>query len=508
MWQIEIEMPEEAEALGYKKLTEVFQLKTIAHFRWSYVSPKWEKRELHFNDQDLTIYIHPPSYRLSDNIFEHLEFALKHEGLNLFILKKVLTQVAAPEITAYITTRPTGRYARILWYLFEKFNNIKLSLQDLKQGSYIPLLNPNQYYCGNPKPSSRHRVADNLLGTLNFTPIVRKTPLLKDYEKRQIGQMAYELAKQYDPGLIARAMRYLYTKETMSSWEIERERPDNAKLAKFVSLLHKADSIGTLSEKTFVELQKNIVDPRFALNSYRSFQNYVGEEPSMDQLIIHYIPPQPEDVSDLMNNLTQSFNIIEKSEINPVIAAAILSFMFVYIHPFEDGNGRIHRLLIHYALARLKFTPEGIVFPISAAIARDPKSYDKALETFSKPLMELITKYRVSDIGELKVLQDTHDFYRYIDFTPVAEYLFQCVEKTITTDLREELAFLADYDNIKRLCKDIIDMPDQRIDLFIKCVRQNDGVLSSRKKENYFKMLTAEEIKKMEDVINQYSKKT
>ena len=352
-------------------------------------------------------------------------------------------------------------------------------------------------------PGSRHRIADNLLGSLNFAPIVRKTSLLEDYEKRQIKKITHELTKQYDPALLARAMRYLYTKETMSSWEIEREKPDNAKLAKFVGLLHKAGSLGTLSEEKLVELQINIIDPRFALNSYRDFRNYVGEEPGMGQLIIHYIAPRPEDIRELMNDLLLSFEIIEKADINPIIAAAILSFLFVYMHPFEDGNGRIHRFLIHYVLARLKFTPEGFVFPISAAIIRDTRRYDEVLETFSRPLMELIIEYTVNDIGEMIVHQDTKDFYRYIDLTPIAEYLYDCVDKTITTDFQEELAFLASYDNIKRLCKDIVDMPDQKFDLFIKCVRQNGGALSARKREAYFKMLTDEEIKTMEGVINQ-----
>ena len=460
-----------------------------------------------FDAVEYALYIYPVSSRLSDNVFEHLEFALKNEGINLHILKKVLLQIAPSEITTYLENQPTGKYARILWYLYENFRFIKLALPDLQQGSYVDLLNAKEYYCSKSKRSSRHRIADNLLGSLHFAPIVRKTALLDAYEKRELGQLARALTKQYDPALIARAMRYMYTKETMSSWEIEREKPDQAKLMKFVGLLHKADSIGTLSEEIFVELQKNIVDPRFALNSYRDFQNYIGEEPSMGQMIVHYVCPRPEDVRDLMNGLIYSFDRIEQSDMSPVIAAAILSFLFVYIHPFEDGNGRVHRFLIHYVLARLKFTPEGMVFPISATIAKNMQRYDKVLESFSRPVMELITEYSVNEIGEMKVLQDTQDLYRYIDCTQVAEYLYECVDKTITTDFRKELEFFADYDSSKRLSKDIVDMPDQRIDLFIKCVHQNGGVLSSRKREDYFKVLTDDEIKKMEEVINRYSKR-
>ncbi|MEI8300130.1 MAG: Fic family protein [Chlamydiota bacterium] len=503
MWQVEI--PEGAEPLGYKKLIEVFHLKTIPHFCFSYASLKWEKREIYWKDYSLTIYIYPSSCRLSENIFEHLEFALKHEGLNLYILKKVLLEINPTEITTYIQSRPTGKYARMLWYLYEEFNETKLLIPPLNKGSYVSLLDSNRYYCGSPRRSSRHRIINNLLGDVKFAPMVRKSVVLQEYEKKQINKKACEVVQQYDLEVLSRAMRYLYTKETMSSWEIEREKPDQAKLMKFVRLLSKADAIGTLSEARLIELQKNIIDSRFCLNAYRDFQNYVGEEPLPGQLIVHYIAPRPEDVRELMRHLIEVFDLSEKSGLNPVIAAAILSFIFVYIHPFEDGNGRIHRFLIHYALTRMKFTPEDVVFPVSSVIARDIRSYDKILESFSKPLMELITEYSVNDLGEMKVHQDTSDFYRYIDITAIAEYLYDCVDKTITIDFQRELIFLTEYDTIKRLCKEVVDMSDQRMDLFIRCVNQNQGVLSSRKRESSFGMLSDEEIHKMEDIIKNHS---
>ncbi|MBA3604025.1 MAG: Fic family protein [Parachlamydiaceae bacterium] len=501
MWSIEL--PEGTKAIGYKYLVDLYQLKVMGHHCWSYVSPKWEKRSLHYKDSDLTLFLYPPSTRISENPFDHLEFALKHEGVNLLILKNILTLISKEDLKAHVLSRPTGKYTRILWYLFEKFSGNKIDLPDLDRGTYTPVLDPEKYYCSKGTRSSRHRVLDNLLGSIEFAPTVRRTPQLVKYEEKQIGKIAHQLTEGYDPLILARAMRYLYTKETMSSWEIEREQPDNARLAKFVSLLHKADAIGPLSEQSLVNLQKSIVDPRFALNTYRDFQNYIGEEPGLREMILHFIPPRPCDVSALMQNLLHTYSLMEKSSLNAVVAASVLSFGFVFIHPFEDGNGRMHRFLIHYVLARLKFTPEGIVFPTSAAIVRNMIRYDKVLETFSKPLMERIFQYTINDDGEMVVQQDTKDYYRYIDFTPIAEYLFECVEKTITTDFKEELDFLAVYDKIKRLCKEVVDMPDQKIDLFIKCVRQNGGALSARKQESHFKMLTSSEIEMMQKIINQ-----
>lgn len=499
MWEIEV--PVGAKPLGYKKLVEDFDLKVIPHYCWSYVSLKSERRNCYFKDQNLTLSIYPNTYARSDNVFEDLEFALKHEGLNLYILKAVLKKLEPSKIATYVSGTPTGKYARILWYLYEKFNHLLLDLPDLNQGAYVHLLDPKDYFCGLDRRSRRHRVADNSLGSLEFSPFVRKTVLIKEYEKKELHHKAQTLVQNYEPLLLARAMRYLYTKETISSWEIEREKPDNEKIVKFVALLQRAGSIGNLSEEILIELQKNIVDSRFASTSYRHFQNYVGEEPSLNKLIVHFISPRPEDVGNLMALLIESFYHMEKAEVDPIVAAGVLSFMFVFIHPFEDGNGRLHRFLIHYALSRLKFTPEKLLLPVSAAIVRDPVGYDRVLETFSAPLMRLITNYSVNDYGEMTVHQDTLDFYRYIDFTPIVEYLYQCVERIIAVDLSEELKFLANYDRIKESCKQIVDMPDQKLDLFIKCVRQNNGQLSSRKLESHFKMLSAEEVTQMEKII-------
>ena len=103
----------------------------------------------------------------------------------------------------------------------------------------------------------------------------------------------------------------------------------------------------------------------------------------------------------------------------------------------------------------------------------------------------------------MTVDQETCDFYRFIDFTPIAEFLFWCVKQTVHTDFEKELHFLNQYDAIKQSLKNIVDMPDQLIDLFIKCVRQNEGSLSQRKRSSHFHMLTDSEISKMESLIQQ-----
>ena len=99
------------------------------------------------------------------------------------------------------------------------------------------------------------------------------------------------------------------------------------------------------------------------------------------------------------------------------------------------------------------------------------------------------------------VENDTARWYAYIDMTPQAEALFRFIEHTIETELVEELSFLAKYDETKRAIQEVVDMPDWRIDLFIRFCLQNNGRLSTRKRSSQFDFLSDDEVARMEQAI-------
>ena len=119
---------------------------------------------------------------------------------------------------------------------------------------------------------------------------------------------------------------------------------------------------------------------------------------------------------------------------------------------------------------------------------------------FSKPLMPLV-EYELDEEGGMTVHNDTAVWYRFIDVTAQAEALFAFIEKTINTELVEELAFLANYDRTKAAIQAIVDMPDRRIDLFIRFCLQNNCRLSGRKRASHFDFLTDEEVRQMEQAV-------
>src|SRR5258708_31266108 len=94
------------------------------------------------------------------------------------------------------------------------------------------------------------------------------------------------------------------------------------------------------------------------------------------------------------------------SGVHPVCLAAAGGFGFVFVHPFIDGNGRIHRFLVHSVLAKRAFTPQGVLFPVSSAMLRDMAAYDRVLECFSGSIHAFI-QYTMDAEERMIVLTET-----------------------------------------------------------------------------------------------------
>ena len=489
----------DSEPAGYAALIERYELDVVPHWHTSFVATKGghhtEKRT------GTVIETYPKPYWPGDRLGDHLEFALKYDGVNLGILSAIFDVADSGEIAAYIESKPISKYARCIWFFYEFLTGHELPLEDLKRGNYVNLLDSSRYYTVEPGTRvRRQRVNNNLLGEPSFCPVIRRTEMLRRFEESDLSTRCMQVLKRFPPDLIRRALSYLYTKETKSSFEIEHIEPSSNRTEKFVAMLHLAEREDFCEKERLIEVQNRIVDPRFAAQDYRNSQTYVGETVTWQKECIHYVCPKPEMVRDLMAGLITLHRRMEQGQVHPVAQAAAVSYGLVFIHPFQDGNGRIHRFLIHNILARRRFSPPGIMFPVSAAMLNDPAEYDASLEAFSRQIMVLVN-YTLDEKGEMTVHNDIAQWYRYIDMTAQTEALFGFIEKTITTELEEELKFLENYDRTKKAIQEIVDMPDRQIDLFIRFCLQNNGRLSRRKRASYFDVLTDDEIQQMEEAV-------
>ena len=484
---------------GYAALIERYDLDVIPNWHKSLVTDSGIYRI--DSRGDVVEEVYPPKYWPGDTLGDHLEFALKYDGTNLSTLSILFQKAGEEDLLEYIRSKPTGKYARRVWFLFEFLTGNTLPLDDLKQGNYINLLEPDEYYTVIPvRQVRRQRINDNLLGDDRFCPTVRRTDTLRDFETADLTGRCRQVVAGYSAAILKRALGYLYTKETKSSFEIEHINPTSTRTERFVALLQTAEQEDFCRKPRLIEVQNRIVDARFRDSDYRSNQNYVGETVAWQKERIHFACPKPEDLADLMDGLTAAHERMNTGGLSVVIQAAAIAYGFVFLHPFEDGNGRIHRFLIHNILARRGFTPEGVMFPISASMLKNPADYDASLEAFSRQLMPLV-EYSLDEDGRMTIQNDTAIWYRYIDMTPQAEALFRIIDQTIDAELASELAFLANYEKTKKAIQEIVDMPDRQIDLFIRFCLQNNGRLSARKRTSHFNFLSDEEITSLEQSV-------
>lgn len=446
-----------------------------------------------------TIEKYSTPYAPEDTTAGHLKFALKNEPVDSAVMAAAMKAIDPGVIKDMVRAEPNGAFSRRAWFLYEFFTRETLDLPDAPVVQYTKALNPELNVGSVGVNSVRHRVTNNMLGVPGFCVTVRTTPAIRGFQAEGIDEQARELVQDYDPTVLARAVNYLYTKETKSSFEIERERATGQKAERFINALRKTASFNPASDQDLVDLQNQIVDPRYAAKGFRDFQNFVGETIGYREKV-HFICPRPQDLPSLMKDWASMSERLQGCD-DAVAAAAAISFSFVFLHPFEDGNGRIHRFLIHHVLSREGFTPHDVLFPISAAIVRDQKLYDAALESFSRPTMDFID-WEMNRAQQVVVTNDTSALYRYFDATELVEYLYAKISETIRIDFKEELDFMAVYDTAYNAVREVIDMPDRRASMFVNFYMQNHGSISKRKRA-MFDELSDEDIEDLDAAIRE-----
>ncbi len=442
---------------------------------------------------------YPKSY-LPRDIMGNLRFAMRYEPIDLGVLGAAFAVLDVRELENWIRSEPTGIFARRAWYLYELLTCKTLDIPDVIPSGYIDVLDPDLHVTGPRTLIRRQRVNDNLLGNRHYCPLVCRTDTLNAFMGEELAKEARSIVESCDPIILTRAVHYLFTKETKSSFAIEGEDPSKDRTERFVTALFNASTFDATSKEAFVRLQNSIVDARYAQSHWRTTQNFVSQTLPDFSEDVRFVSPKPEDVPGLMNAWMGMMRRLEKPGItDPVVAAAVAAFGFVFIHPFDDGNGRIHRFLVHHMLAKLGFTPEGILFPVSAAMLRDRAAYDHVLERYSSSVFPFIDFDLDLERG-MTVHNDTAHLYRFFDATPHAEYLYHCIEETIRRDLREEISFLALFDAAVRGVLEIVDMPDRRASLLVRLILQNKGKLSSAKRAS-FAEINDDELQRIERVV-------
>ena len=493
-----IPTPEPLRPVGYAALIDRYQLKVplprtlagIASRHHPASTPEWR--------------VLTPRHRPNDDLYGHLQFALKWEGVNLGVLAALFRTVKDDEVAAFVKAEPMGAYSRRLWFLHDWLTGRQLDIREPGKIKAVPVLNSTQQF-GITKGvlSSRHKVIDNLPGTRAFCPLVWRTEALEKFLAKGLDTKAREIAGRTHADIMARAAAFLLLNDSRASFKIEGEKPSPQRTERWAKAISEAGT-RKLTTAELERLQKIVIgDTRFVHVGLRTEGGFVGthDRQTQEPIPVH-ISARAEDLKELVNGIVAYDERVANSGIDPVVLAAAISFGFVYIHPFEDGNGRLHRWLIHHVLAVAGYNPPGVVFPVSAAIYREIPRYTAVLASYSRLLLEFI-EWEPTPEGNVRVLNDTADYYRYFDGTAHAEFLYGCVEETVNQDLPQELAYLEAYDRFSRAIQGIVDMPDRRVNLLHRFLRQGKGRLSKRARTDEFAALMDDEVQQMEQLYQE-----
>lgn len=498
--------PETAHVTGYAAIVHKLKLSMPMVQPIALVSEK-NKR---YSTEAFTVF--PNRYKLDDvdetnelkALYLHLVFALKYEGVNLLVFKKVAEHYSKQNLEELISFEPTGKYSRRIWFLLEWLLEEELNNDsNLSKKSYVDCIDTKLQYAIKGDKSRRHRVINNIPGSLGFAPMIRKTEVLENLITENYGEKKNVFLRSVHKDVLQRASAYLLLKDSKASFDIEGEKPRNNRAVRWGQAIGQA-GLNELNENEIIRLQELVINnKKFLKIGIRAQEGFIGDRDRITQEPIpEHISAKYQNLESLMSGWYLTSKKLLESEIDPVLVAAKLAFGFVFIHPLVDGNGRIHRFIVHDTLARMNYTEQGMIFPVSSSILSHIRDYQNALSSYSIPILDFI-EWETSTDKNVKVLNETKDFYRYFDATKQAEFLYECVKDTIENIIPEEVGYLRKYDEFKTYLDEVFEMPDNMVSLLISFLEQGNGKLSKRAIGKEFSMLNDDEV---EDIQNEFKK--
>lgn len=439
-------------------------------------------------------------YRPGDQFTDHLTFALRHEPIDLLILKCVFEAVPKAALEAYVRATPTGTHTRRAWFFYETLTGRTLDVDDAVNAKAVDALDSKAYFTGKARLSRRHKVRDNLLGGGDWCPIIRRTKRLEAFTKLGLADRAAETVGSTGQHLVTRAASFLLLADSRASFEIEGERAPRSRLERWGKAVLQAGK-NALTLEEIIRLHGVLIeDTRFVFPGLRPDGVFLGERDHLNEPLPEFIGARPEDLEALCAGMLAANERMRNDGLDPVLQAAATAFGFVYVHPFQNGNGRGHRCLIHHVLAERGYTPPGMVFPVSSVMLDRIDDYRRTLQAHSMPLMDFI-EWRPTADHNVEVRNETADLYQYFDCTEQAEFLYACVQRTVEHDLPGEIDYLRRHDEAMAKIAEMIDMPDRLAQNLILFIRRNSGTLSKRRREKDFSALSDEEVHGLEKII-------
>jgi hypothetical protein len=306
---------------------------------------------------------------------------------------------------------------------------------------------------------------------------------MKDFDSKELHKQMTDAYSSHP--MIGRAEAFLLTKDSQSSFEIEKEKFDNRAVRWMKTV--RAFMGSRLDDAKLFEMQKQLVSNPD--NGWRTDFGWIGDRLPDATPLPEHISAHPEGLKSLMEAWLGAYSLM--FDRHSVAVATALAYGFIIIHPFSDGNGRIHRFLLHQ-LGKV---------PVSSELLASIDDYIASLKKLSAPILDR-SEWTVTADCNVELINDTTELYRYADATEQAEFIYKCIEQFVTYRLPKELEYLSAFDEARRIIDDAHDMPDKDLTLLVNLCVQNNGSLS-KKKRKLFELLSDDNIAFAEKVVGE-----
>ena len=177
-----------------------------------------------------------------------------------------------------------------------------------------------------------------------------------------------------------------------------------------LSLIHESYEYIPIKSSYILQLHKVLYrySQRGIGGRFKNTQNYITEIKESGEQIVRFMPLDPFETPTAIEKMCESFNReTDACEIDPLILIPAFIVDFLCVHPFNDGNGRMSRLLTTLLLYRVGYVV-GKYVSLESKIEKTKESYYKALEK--------------SDINWNREENDITPFIKYILGTVLAAY--------------------------------------------------------------------------------------
>lgn len=204
------------------------------------------------------------------------------------------------------------------------------------------------------------------------------------------------------------------------------------------------------------ELEWKTFNPLYG-GTYKDHQNYIREYLPNGTSRTIFIPTKPEETEQTLGNLIWQFNnALSNSSINRLVLIFVFILDFLCVHPFNDGNGRVSRLLTTYLLLKYGYDLDRY-YSTSYLILRTLEDYYTALEKSSAGWNEDNNDYSFFVIYMLSVMVDGYKkldymFSLYQDKSTLIEKVHRIINETnepISKGDLEEILFSNKRDSIE-----------------------------------------------------------